>query len=320
MAAVSVIVPVYNGEAYIESCLRTIREQTLKDVEIIFVDDGSKDHTLECLRRLESKDVKVFTQENIGAGGARNHGLKYASGEFVVFLDVDDTWAHQCVLEQLYDKAKASEARICGGSMVCTEKPLSAADKYEFRQEGFVSFSDYQFDFGFHRFIFSRQLLEEHQIRFPAYRVYEDPVFLVRAMTAAERFYAVPDVVYLYSGSHQVGLSAAKTVDYLHGLRDNLQMSARYRYAWLHRSVFDRLISSASYYAETNLCQGGDTLHRALIDTNAAIDIGLLRQTGLEVDTQYVIPALRTVWCAAGKYLYLRAKLDPRQWLQRFKR
>lgn len=316
MPAISVIVPVYNGEKYIEDCVRNIRNQTLKDVEIIFVDDGSTDGTLEALHRLESADVKVFTQENTGAGGARNHGLQYASGKYVIFLDVDDTWAENDVLELLYSKANSSGAMICGGSMVCPEKPLSAADKYEFSQECFVSFGDYQFDFGFTRFIYSRQLLEEHQICFPLYQVYEDPVFLAKAMTAAGQFYAVPDVVYVYSGAHQVGINAAKTVDYLHGLRDNLRLSARYRYAELHRTLFDRLVSTASYYAECNIQQGGDALHRALIEANVAVDPELLREAGLEVEDTFVIPALQTVWRAAGQYFHLREMLHPRYWLR----
>ena len=320
MAAISVIVPVYNGEAYIESCLRTIRKQTLKDLEIIFVDDGSTDHTLEYLRKYEADDIKVFTQENAGAGGARNHALKYATGEFVIFLDVDDCWADCDTLKQLYEKAKANDALICGGAMINLEKPSESADKYAFRQEGFVSFADYQFDFGFTRFIFSRRLLEEHQIRFPAYRIYEDPVFLTRAMIAAQRFYAVPEVVYLCSGSHQTVLNASKTVDYLHGLTDNLHLSARHGYARLHRILFDRLTTTASYYAECNLRDGGDPLHRALIDANAAIDIPLLQQTGLEIVETYVIPALCTVWRASANYLRLRRSLDPRHWLHHFRR
>ena len=319
MAAISVIVPVYNGEAYIESCLRTIREQTLKDLEIIFVDDGSTDHTLEYLRKYETDDIKVFTQENTGAGGARNHALKHATGEFVIFLDVDDCWADSNTLKLLYEKAKANDALICGGAMINLEKPSESAVKYAFRQEGFVSFTDYQFDFGFTRFIFSRRLLEEHQIRFPAYRIYEDPVFLTRAMIAAQRFYAVPEVVYLCSGSHQTILNASKTVDYLHGLTENLHLSARHGFAQLPRVLFDRLTTAASYYAECNLLEGGDPLHRALIDANGALDIDLLRESGLEIDETYVLPALRTVWRASLTYLRLRTALDPSHWLKRFR-
>lgn len=319
MSAISIIVPIYNGAAYIESCIRTIREQTLTDLEIIFVDDGSTDHTLEHLRRYESENVKVLTQKNGGAGAARNHGLDHASGEYVIFLDVDDCWADIGTLELLYSKAQASGALICGGSLHNPEKPDDPSDKRMFQQEGFISFAEYQFDFAFQRFIFSRQLLVEHQIRFPAYRVYEDPVFLARAMVAAERFYAVPEVVYLYSGTHQSGLSPNKTVDYLCGLTDNLRLSSRLGYAQLHRLLFDRLVTTASYYAECNLREGGDPLHRALIDANAALDVSLLRQTGLEIDVQYVIPPLQTVWHAAENYMYLRAKLDPRQWFRRFR-
>lgn len=318
--AISVIVPVYNGEKYIENCVQNIRKQTLKDVEIIFVDDGSTDGTLEHLRRLESEAVKVFTQKNTGAGGARNYGLPHATGDYVIFLDVDDTWANSGVLELLYNKAKCNGALICGGSMICPENPLRAADKYEFSREGFVSFDNYQFDFGFQRFIFFRTFLLEHQLRFPPYRIYEDPVFLAKAMTAAGQFYAVPDAVYVYSGAHQVSINAAKTVDYLHGLRDNLRLSVRHGYAKLHLVLYERLISTASYYAECNIRQGSEALHRALIDANAAVDPELLREAGLEIEDTFVIPALKTVWRAAGQYFYLRERLNPRYWLKHIRR
>lgn len=89
---VSVIIPVYNAEKYLRECLDSVVNQTLKEIEIICVDDGSTDGSLTILREYRKKDkrVKVLTQANEGVSAARNRGLLSACGEFVAFLDSDD--------------------------------------------------------------------------------------------------------------------------------------------------------------------------------------------------------------------------------------
>ena len=95
---VSVILPVYNVEKYLKECLDSILNQTLQEIEVICVDDGSTDRSLEILREYEKKDkrVIVLTQENKGAGAARNKGLAIAKGEYLSFLDSDDFLLPEC--------------------------------------------------------------------------------------------------------------------------------------------------------------------------------------------------------------------------------
>ena len=92
MIKISVIVPVYNGEKYIEKCFEAIKNQTLKDLEIIFVNDGSIDSSGEILEKIKTNNsnIKVFNQNNSGPGAARNKGIDLAEGKFLTFLDVDD--------------------------------------------------------------------------------------------------------------------------------------------------------------------------------------------------------------------------------------
>jgi len=92
MPKVSVIIPVYNVEKYLKQCLDSVINQTLKDIEIICVDDGSTDSSLEILKEYAKNDnrIKILTQENKGAGAARNTGLRVAAGKYVYFLDSDD--------------------------------------------------------------------------------------------------------------------------------------------------------------------------------------------------------------------------------------
>lgn len=89
---ISVIVPVYNTEKYIEKCLQSIMEQTYHNIEIIIVDDGSNDRTVDICMRYQQIDTRivVLTKKNGGAGSARNLGLKIASGEYIAFVDSDD--------------------------------------------------------------------------------------------------------------------------------------------------------------------------------------------------------------------------------------
>ena len=92
MIKVSVIIPVYNAEKYLEKCLDSLLKQTFTDMEVICVDDGSTDASLEILKRFQEKDrrIHVLTQENQYAGTARNNGMKIAQGEYLLFLDSVD--------------------------------------------------------------------------------------------------------------------------------------------------------------------------------------------------------------------------------------
>lgn len=90
---ISIIVPVYNGEKYVEKCIETIQHQTMKtEYELIFIDDGSKDKTLEIIKKHAEADsrIRFISQENRGVSVARNLGIESARGEWIVFVDVDD--------------------------------------------------------------------------------------------------------------------------------------------------------------------------------------------------------------------------------------
>lgn len=112
---VSVIVPAYNAEKTIERALDSILNQTLTDIEIIVVNDGSQDRTAEIVTGLNSDRVRLINQENCGQGIARNTGLKYAKGDYIGFVDADDTvdWD---MYKSMYDVAVKYNADVvqCG--------------------------------------------------------------------------------------------------------------------------------------------------------------------------------------------------------------
>ena len=114
MAKVSIIVPVYNAQKYLSQCLDSLLNQTLKETEIICVDDGSADDSVDIINQYSSKDrrVKLIRQKNSYAGVARNNGLKQAAGEYVVFVDADDFFERD-MLRSMYAQAKKDNAEIC---------------------------------------------------------------------------------------------------------------------------------------------------------------------------------------------------------------
>jgi len=110
---VSVVIPVYNAEPFLEECLNSLISQTLNDIEIICVDDGSTDNSFAILSTYSVKDsrIKVLKQENSGAGTARNNGMATAGGDYIIFLDADDYFDRQ-MLELTYEKALRDNADI----------------------------------------------------------------------------------------------------------------------------------------------------------------------------------------------------------------
>ena len=118
---VSVIIPVYNVEKYLPQCLDSVVNQTLPDIEIICVDDGSTDSSLDILKDYARRDkrITVLRQKNLHAGVARNAGLSIARGEYLSFLDSDDFFELD-MLDQCYAKLKKDKSDVCifSGDMI----------------------------------------------------------------------------------------------------------------------------------------------------------------------------------------------------------
>ena len=238
---VSVIIPVYNTEEYLRECMDSVINQTLKEIEIICVDDGSTDGSLSILKEYAKKDerITVITQENQCAGIARNCGISVAAGEFIAFMDSDDLYPKNETLETMYVKATKNNVLICGGSLnnlvngALVTEPSLITNSYYYsfmnKDEGKIVYTDYQYDYGYWRFIYKRNFLIKNQIYFPNYKRFEDPPFLVKAMALAKEFYALKEAVYTYRKSHkQVAWTEEKIYHLLSGLKDNLLVAVKY--------------------------------------------------------------------------------------------
>lgn len=206
---VSVIVPCYNGEKNLEQCLDSIVNQTLKNIEIICIDDGSTDNTLGILEKLRQKDprVTVIQQKNAGAGAARNAGLNLASGTYLSFLDADDFF-EPCMLEkavQAADKYDAdyivfhsnrylqNEARYEEIPWAVQERDLPPYMPFSYRQltdNVFLSFVGWAWDK-----LYRRSFVQEHHLRFQEQRTTNDMLFVFSALVCAKRIAVIPDVL-----------------------------------------------------------------------------------------------------------------------------
>ncbi|MCL2110659.1 MAG: glycosyltransferase [Clostridiales bacterium] len=257
MTKVSIIIPIYNMDAYLGACLDSVLGQSLEDIEIICVNDGSTDGSAEIAKHYREQDGRIayIEQENQGVAQARNAGLKAATGEFVCFMDPDDLYPDTDVLKDLYGGAKENNVKICGGSFSSFSTSSSFVDGtdevntvfegkdwgYVFSEDRLWDYEDYQFDYGFHRFIYDRKMLAENNIKFPPYIRFQDPPFFVNAMMAAGRFYSLARVSYRYRIAHkETNWDGAKLASALRGVTDNLRISQENGLCHLHALTLRR--------------------------------------------------------------------------------
>ncbi len=315
---VSVIVPVYNVEKYLRECLNSILSQTLENIEIITINDGSPDNSIAILREYESKDsrVKVIDKKNEGVGKARNDGIKAAEGEFIAFMDSDDYYPNNKVLEMLYNTAKEQNVSICGGKKVILEvdgsftktELFSTEHGCEFGAKGLTDYSDFQYDYGYWMYIFERKMLVDNNIFFPPYRRFQDPPFFVKAMIFAGRFYALDFETYCYRmvpESSKYKLS--NTLDFLKGIIDNMNIAKEHNLPKLHYLSAMRLDKMGSYMAIKNLFdERRNELLSAFIKATNAIDVEWLRENGFDIPADFIPELFTYAVSTAEKYEKIR--------------
>ena len=248
---ISVIIPVYNSEKYLCRCLDSVIEQSLKDIEIICINDGSTDNSLHLLQKYSKQDdrLKIYNQENQGAGAARNKGLKLATGKYVVFADPDDFYPDKDVLSDLYRAIENNKVNIAGGGLIEFLPDLRYRKEYAeqelktFTKNCILKYSDYQYDYFFQRFIYSRKFLIQQKIGFPLYRRQQDIVFFVKAMIKAKKFYALKRTSYCYRVDYKLKLRSkqemAETVEVTQAL---LHMCREYKLRKLYNRILKRYI------------------------------------------------------------------------------
>lgn len=246
MIKISVIIPVFNVERYLKRCLDSVLMQTIKEIEVICIDDGSEDHSYDILLEYQKKheNMIILRQENQGAGIARNYGIRKAAGKYLCFMDSDDYYAQDNALERLYMAAEENHASICGGNMFL--EPAHGRKQRQlpwFSANRFVDFKDFGHTGSFQRYIFLAKLIGKNHILFPPYRRYQDPPFLMRAMICAQRFYEINEVVYIYRTEHKkVNYTLKKAVDLLCGIRECYEIARKYNLIITYKKSLEHIL------------------------------------------------------------------------------
>lgn len=232
---VSVILPVYNEELYLYQCLDSICNQTLQEIEIICVDDGSTDNSLNILCDYAKRDdrLKILTQENRYAGAARNYGMQKARGKYVLFLDSDDFFELN-MLEKMYRKAEASQLDI----VMCrydsyddsTDQIISwnFSQRDSFLPEGLDVFAGkdlkdaaiFQVTVGWAwDKLLRRKFVQECGYKFPEFRSSEDGFFVYMLMARAKRIEILTERMVHHRINNENSLSNTKESDWENGFK-----------------------------------------------------------------------------------------------------
>ena len=227
---ISVIIPVYNVEKYLGKCLSSLVEQTFRDFEIIAVNDGSTDHSLEILRRFEENYdfITVIDQENRGISLSRNRGMDIARGEYLCFVDSDDFVA-PCYLQRLYELCEENKAEIA-----CCSYYFRFVGIYTRKQAMKRLLHDFSLQSLVWNKLFKRSLFEEKKIRFPK-MCFEDLAVMNQVFASAERVAITNEPLYYYnkhSGSTLATINAKKINDFLRSIamvRTSLEDSGEFR-------------------------------------------------------------------------------------------
>lgn len=229
MQKVSVIVPVYNVEAYLPKCLDSLLHQTLKEIDIIVVNDGATDGSLAIAEEYHQKyeNISVYTKENGGLASARNYGLKYASGEYIAFIDSDD-WVSAEMLQTLYNTGIEENADIvvCDIEQVDEEGNGFVIPQLD-ESIGNIKKAHMIASPGFCNRIFKKAFLERVGFRFFEGIFFEDLAVHAPLVAQAEKISYVKQGFYKYyvrQGSitrqtqkNDKLLDAFKSIDYLYG-------------------------------------------------------------------------------------------------------
>lgn len=205
MVKVSIIVPVYNTEKFLEKCLRSLVSQTLKEIEIICVDDGSIDNSLNIIKKFAKEDsrIKVIEQENKKQGAARNNGTKIAKGEYIGFVDSDD-WVDIDYYEKMYIAAKKYDSDIALATNIRIGNGKTKK-RVNIKKEEFYTDLQLKFDVCNQwknpcptNKIYRLSMLKKNNVTWPEGCYCEDKLFTVQAVYWANGVVTVPNVNYYY--------------------------------------------------------------------------------------------------------------------------
>ncbi len=222
---VSVIIPVFNSEELLKQCLDSVLNQTLKDFEIICVDDGSTDNSLEILRKYEENDERIIVlyQENAGAGVARNKGIEIAKGEYIAFIDSDD-WIESDALEKLYNNIKHNDSDMVLFNSVEHKPNNEFRERIYLPKDSSIDYNNFTFDYKYRKnFVmngmmviwskfYKTSFIRDNNIKFYSHEIFNDVQFHIQSMLFAKKISYLPEILYHYRRMGQSSLQTSRAV------------------------------------------------------------------------------------------------------------
>lgn len=250
---VSVIVPLYNAEKYIEETMESILNQTYKNIEIVIVDDGSKDRSSSIVKNLKKKypeQIKYILQENQGVSVARNTGIENASGEYISFLDSDDLWHPTKIEKQITSMQKNNmNACYCGYMNFYEETGERVENTTNFVKGNMTkAFLTHQVFAQTSTWIFKKSIVMDHNIRFtPGCSWGEDLEFLFKLMSVTNVCYVDEYLTYyrilsggnLSSNYKDYELKTTKELEVFNRMKD-----------WIHNKSKDLITDDSTELIE----------------------------------------------------------------------
>ena len=201
---VSIVIPVYNVEKYIRQCLESVINQTLKDIEIIVVNDGTKDNSMKIVEEyLSDERIKIINKENGGLSSARNAGMREAQGKYIYFIDSDD-FADKEVLSTLYENSENEKMDIVFSNFSYyndkTKKEKRAKFIFPFKEK--ISKGYYYLyngeEINVWNRLYKKDFLEKYNFQFIEGIIYEDQDFGFKTIILAEKIKYVANYGYKY--------------------------------------------------------------------------------------------------------------------------
>ena len=298
--ALTVISPVYNAGAYLEECLDSILGQSFSDFEVILVNDGSPDNSLELLEAAAARDgrVRVVSQFNCGAGAARNRGIELARGKRLIFIDPDDRFATNHVFADLMEAMNRTGALMCGGSLALLKPSGKIKSNFSFGESFYhvsaerdVALSGIWTDYGWIRFMYDANLFADGSVRFPQLNWYEDPVFFLRTVAKAGGCRVVPVDVYHYRvGYKEIDWTVPKVRDMLLGMGNNLKEASELGMGELYVTIARRFNYDYRDAIKDNLEDSG--VYEQLVNIQAGLDHETIRKFSSYDEPYYFLTPL----------------------------
>lgn len=207
MTKLSIIVPVYNVEKYLPKCLESLIKQTLKDIEIICVNDGSMDNSLAILKEFASKDsrIRIIDNQHQGVAKTRNTGIEQSTGEYIGFVDSDD-YIDIDFFEKLYNSATKSNSDIAIASILKHKNFFNIYNAKYTKEEIAITIQDkiklcedkkHFFFYAWNK-IYHSGFIKENNIKFSEGQIYEDVMFAIKALYYSNKIISVYGTKYHY--------------------------------------------------------------------------------------------------------------------------